>query len=117
MAGAPVTDEYDELQPLDGNVPTAYGFKGSPYVGDNLKDYRRNRPSPTRANENAHSIMQRYLGDARVTITQGTRSSRSQRQRRARQFLAFLSRGHFPGDPARQMDVYRTGRMDGPILE
>ncbi|MBV9886686.1 MAG: S9 family peptidase, partial [Acidobacteria bacterium] len=33
VAGAPVTDLYDEYNLSDGNVTGRYGFKGSPYVG------------------------------------------------------------------------------------
>ena len=38
MAGAPVTDIYDEYNLSDGNVSGRYSFKGSPFAGDNLKD-------------------------------------------------------------------------------
>ena len=44
VAGAPVTDLYDEYNLSDGNVSGRYSFKGSPYVGDNLKDYRAQSP-------------------------------------------------------------------------
>jgi len=71
MAGAPVTDLYDEYNLADGNVSARYSFKGSPYVGENLKDYRAQSPITFAAQMKTPTLIMHDTGDARVTITQG----------------------------------------------
>jgi dipeptidyl aminopeptidase/acylaminoacyl peptidase len=108
MAGAPVTDEYDEYNLSDGNVSDRYGFKGSPYVGDNLKDYRAQSPITYAAQMKTPTLIMHDTGDARVTITQGYSLFHALKDNGVPvKFLAFPVAGHFPGDPVRQMDVYR----------
>jgi len=108
MAGAPVTDEYDEYNLSDGNVSDRYGFKGSPYVGDNLKDYRAQSPITYAAQMKTPTLIMHDTGDARVTVTQGYSLFHALKDNGVPvKFLAFPVAGHFPGDPVRQMDVYR----------
>jgi dipeptidyl aminopeptidase/acylaminoacyl peptidase len=108
MAGAPVTDAYDEYNLSDGNVSDRYGFKGSPYVGDNLKDYRAQSPITYAAQMKTPTLIMHDTGDARVTITQGYSLFHALKDNGVPvKFLAFPVAGHFPGDPVRQMDVYR----------
>ena len=70
MAGAPVTDLYDEYNLSDFNVTSRYSFKGSPYVGDNLKNYRAQSPITYAAQMKTPTLIMHDTGDARVTITQ-----------------------------------------------
>ncbi len=108
MAGAPVTDIYDEYNLSDGNVSGRYSFKGSPYVGDNLKDYRAQSPITYAAQMKAPTLIMQDTGDARVTITQGYSLFHALKDNGVPvKFLAFPVAGHSPGDPVRQMDVYR----------
>jgi dipeptidyl aminopeptidase/acylaminoacyl peptidase len=108
MAGAPVTDMYDEYNLSDGNVSGRYGFKGSPYVGENLKDYRAQSPINYTAQMKTPTLIMHDTGDARVTITQGYSLFHALKDNGVPvKFLAFPVAGHFPGDPVRQMDVYR----------
>jgi dipeptidyl aminopeptidase/acylaminoacyl peptidase len=108
MAGAPVTDMYDEYNLSDGNVSDRYGFKGSPYIGDNLKDYRAQSPITYAAQMKTPTLIMHDTGDARVTITQGYSLYHALKDNGVTvKFIAYPVAGHFPGDPARTMDVYR----------
>jgi len=108
MAGAPVTDLYDEYNLSDGNVTTRYSFKGSPFVGDNLKDYRAQSPITYAANIKTPTLILHDTGDARVTITQSYALFHALKDNGVPvKFFAYPVAGHSPGDPVRQMDVYK----------
>jgi dipeptidyl aminopeptidase/acylaminoacyl peptidase len=108
VAGAPVTDLYDEYNLSDGNVTGRYSFKGSPYVGDNLKDYRAQSPITYWSNIKTPTLLLHDTGDARVTITQSYSLFHALKDNGVEvKFFAYPVGGHFPGDPVRQMDVYR----------
>jgi dipeptidyl aminopeptidase/acylaminoacyl peptidase len=108
MAGAPVTDLYDEYNLSDGNVTTRYTFKGSPYVGDNLKDYRAQSPITYAANMKTPTLILHDTGDARVTITQSYQLFHALKDNGVPvKFFAYPVAGHSPGDPVRQMDIYK----------
>lgn len=108
MAGAPVTDIYDEYNLSDGNVAGRYSFKGSPYTGDNLKDYRSQSPISYAANMKTPTLIMHDTGDARVTVTQGYALYHALKDNGVPvKFVAYPVPGHFPGDPVRAMDVNR----------
>ena len=108
MAGAPVTDMYDEYNLADGNVSARYGFKGSPYVGNNLADYRAQSPITFAAQMKTPTLIMHDTGDARVTITQGYSLYHALKDNGVPvKFIAYPVAGHFPGDPVRAMDVDR----------
>ena len=108
MAGAPVTDTFDEYNLSDGNVNGRYSFKGSPYIGDNLKDYRAQSPITYFAQMKTPTLIMQDTGDARVPITEGYSLFHALKDNGVPvKFIAIPVAGHFPGDPVRQMDVYR----------
>jgi len=108
VAGAPVTDLYDEYNLSDGNVTGRYSFKGSPYVSENLKDYRAQSPITYWANIKTPTLLLHDTGDARVTITQSYSLFHALKDNGVEvKFFAYPVGGHFPGDPVRQMDVFR----------
>ena len=108
LAGAPVTDLYDEYNLSDGNVTGRYSFKGSPFVGDNLKDYRAQSPITYASQIKTPTLILHDTGDARVTISQGYQLFHALKDNGVPvKFFAYPVAGHFPGDPVRQMDVYR----------
>lgn len=108
MAGAPVTDMYDEYNLADGNVSLRYGFKGSPYIGDNLKDYRAQSPISYAGQMKTPTLIMHDTGDARVTVTQGYSLYHALKDNGVPvKFIAYPVAGHFPGDPVRAMDVDR----------
>jgi dipeptidyl aminopeptidase/acylaminoacyl peptidase len=108
MAGAPVTDEYDEYNLADGNVTGRYSFRGSPYVGDNLKDYRAQSPITYAAHMKTPTLIMHDAGDARVPISQGYALYHALKDNGVPvKFIAFPIPGHSPGDPVRRMDMIR----------
>lgn len=108
MAGAPVTDMYDEYNLSDGNVTGRYTFRGSPYVGDNLKDYHAQSPITYAAHMKTPTLIMHDTGDARVTVTQGYSLYHALKDNGVPvKFVAFPIPGHAPGDPARRMEMYR----------
>lgn len=108
MAGAPVTDVYDEYNLADGNVTGRYSFKGSPFVGDNLKEYRAQSPITYAAHMKTPTLIMHDTGDARVTITQGYALYHALKDNGVPvKFVAFPVAGHAPGDPVRRMDMIR----------
>src|SRR3984893_14291971 len=101
MAGAPVTDTYEEYNLSDGNVGNRYSFRGSPYVGDNLKDYRAQSPITYAANMKTPTLILHDTGDARVTINQSSAWLRALKENGVSvKFFAYPVAGHSPGDPA-----------------
>ena len=108
MAGAPVTDAYDEYNLSDGNVAGRYGFRGSPYVGDNLKDFRIQSPITYAERMKTPTLIMHDVGDVRVTITQGYSLYHALKDNGVPvKFVAYPVGGHFPGDVVRRMDVNR----------
>jgi dipeptidyl aminopeptidase/acylaminoacyl peptidase len=108
MAGAPVTDLYDEYNLSDGNVTARYNFKGSPFTGDNLKDYIAQSPITYAQHMKTPTLILHDTGDARVTITQSYALYHALKDNGVPvKFFAYPVAGHSPGDPVRQMDVYR----------
>jgi len=108
MAGAPVTDAYDEYNLSDGNVSDRYSFKGSPFVDENLKDYRAQSPITYASRMKTPTLIMHDIGDARVTVSQGYSLYHALKDNGVPvKFIAFPVPGHFPGDPVRQMDVFR----------
>jgi dipeptidyl aminopeptidase/acylaminoacyl peptidase len=108
MAGAPVTDLYDEYNLSDGNVTARYSFKGSPFVGDNLKDYRAQSPITYAFKMKTPTLILHDTGDARVTVTQGYALYHALKDNGVPvKFVAIPVAGHSPGDPVRRMDAYR----------
>ena len=108
MAGAPVTDLYDEYNLSDFNVTARYAFRGSPYVGENVKDYRAQSPITYAGHMKTPTLIMHDTGDARVTITQGYSLYHALKDNGVPvKFVAFPIGGHAPGDPVHRMDMYR----------
>jgi dipeptidyl aminopeptidase/acylaminoacyl peptidase len=108
MAGAPVTDMNDEYNLSDGNVTSRYSFKGSPWVAENRKAYNEQSPITYAAQITTPTLILHDTGDARVTITQSYQLYHALKDNHVPvKFIAYPVAGHFPGDPVRQMDVYR----------
>jgi dipeptidyl aminopeptidase/acylaminoacyl peptidase len=108
LAGAPVVDELAEYNLADGNVTGRYSFKGSPYVGDNMKDYIAQSPITYASHIKTPTLILHDTGDARVTITQSYQLFHALKDNGTPvKFFAYPVPGHFPGDPVRVMDVYK----------
>jgi len=108
VAGAAVTNMYDQYNLADFNVTERYIFNGSPYVGDNVKAYREQSPITYAAQMKTPTLILSDTGDFRVTVTQSYELFHALKDNGAPvRFFAYPVSGHFPNDPVRQADVYR----------
>ena len=108
VAGAAVTNMYDQYNLADFNVTERYIFNGSPYVGDNIKAYREQSPITHAAQMKTPTLILSDTGDFRVTVTQSYELYHALKDNGVPvRFFAYPVGGHFPNDPIRQADVYR----------
>ena len=108
VAGAAVTNMYDQYNLADFNVTERYIFNGSPYVGDNLKGFREQSPITYASQIKTPTLILSDTGDFRVTVTQSYELFHALKDNGVPvRFFAYPVGGHFPNDPVRQMDVYR----------
>ena len=108
MAGAAVTNMFDQYNLADFNVNERYIFNGSPYVGDNLKAYREQSPITYASEMKTPTLILSDTGDFRVTVTQSYELYHALKDNGVPvQFFAYPVSGHFPNDPVRQKDINR----------
>ena len=108
VAGAAVNNWVDEYTLSDNNVSVRFGFGGSPYKGDLMKQYIAQSPITYAWNITTPTLILADTGDARVPITQSYEMFRALNDRGVTvRFWAYPVAGHFPGDPVRGMDVNR----------
>jgi dipeptidyl aminopeptidase/acylaminoacyl peptidase len=108
VAGAAVTNMYDQYNLADFNVTERYIFNGSPYVGDNIKGFREQSPITYASQIKTPTLILSDTGDFRVTVTQSYELFHALKDNGVPvRFFAYPVGGHFPNDPVRQMDVYR----------
>ena len=107
VTGASVTDLNEEYNLSDGNVTGRYSFKGSPWLGSNMKDYVAQSPISYAAQIKTPTLILSDTGDARVPITQSYQLYHAMKDNGVTvKFVAYPVPGHFPGDPVRSRDVY-----------
>jgi dipeptidyl aminopeptidase/acylaminoacyl peptidase len=108
VAGAAVTDLFDQYNLSDSNVARRYMMGGSPWVGSNGERYREQSPIAYAAQIKTPTLVLCDTGDARVPISNSYRLFHALRDNGVEvKFIAYPVAGHFPADPARAMDVYR----------
>ena len=108
LAGAPVTNLFDNYNLSDGNVTGRYSFKGSPFIGDNLRAYVEQSPITYAPQIRTPMLILHNTGDARVTITDSYQLFHALKDNGVPvQFFAYPISSHFPSDPVHVMDVYR----------
>jgi dipeptidyl aminopeptidase/acylaminoacyl peptidase len=108
VAGAAVTNMVDQYNLADFNVRERFIFKGSPWVGDNMKDYREQSPITYAPQIRTPTLILSDTGDFRVTVTQSYELYHALKDNGVTtRFFAYPVRGHFPSDPVRVMDVCR----------
>jgi dipeptidyl aminopeptidase/acylaminoacyl peptidase len=109
FSGAAVNDLVDEYDFSDGNVQTAFGFKGSPHVGNNLADYRAQSPITYALDVTCPVLIMSDIGDARVPVTQSFRMYRILKDNnRPVRFIGIPVDGHNPGDIVRRIERERV---------
>jgi dipeptidyl aminopeptidase/acylaminoacyl peptidase len=107
VAGASVTDWNEEYNLSDFDIVNRYSFKGSPWVGGNMKDYVAQSPGAYAAQIKTPTLILSDTGDARVPITQSYQLYHALKDNGVPvKFVAYPVPGHFPGDPVRYRDVY-----------
>jgi dipeptidyl aminopeptidase/acylaminoacyl peptidase len=107
VAGASVTDMNEQYNLSDVGVSNRYVFKGSPWVGGNMKDYVAQSPIAYASQIKTPTLILSDTGDARVPITQSYQLYHALKDNRVPvKFIAYPVSGHFPGDPVRSRDVY-----------
>ena len=108
FSGAAVNDLVDEYDFSDGNVQTAFGFHGSPHVGNNLADYRAQSPITYALDVTCPVTIMSDIGDARVPVTQSFRMYRILKDNnRPVRFIGIPVDGHNPGDVVRRIERER----------
>jgi len=108
VAGAAVTDMNHQYNLADFNATERYIFRGSPWIGDNMKDYREQSPISYAPQIKTPTLILSDTGDARVTITQSYMLYHALKDNGVTvKFFAYPVAGHFPSDPVRAMDVQR----------
>lgn len=107
VAGAAVTDLNGEYNLSDFNVANRYSFRGSPWVGDNMRDYIAESPITYASHIKTPTLILSDTGDARVPITESYQLYHALKDNGVPvKFVAFPIPGHVPGDPVHSRDEY-----------
>ena len=108
ISGAAVNNWVDMYNLGDGNDQIAFSFKGSPYVGGNMRDYVAQSPITYAAQTRCPVLIISDTGDVRVPIAQSYEMYHALTDNHVpARFVAIPVSGHFPSDPIRSTDVYK----------
>ena len=108
VSGAAVNDLIDEYALADNGVGWRFSMHGSPFVKDLARNYIAQSPIDAAWNVTTPTLILSDVGDQRVPITQSYKFYHALKDRGTTvQFWAYPVSGHFPGDPVRQLDVFR----------
>lgn len=108
VSGAAVNDLIDEYALADNGVGDRYNMGGSPYTKGLAANYIAQSPISSAWDVTTPTLILSDVGDQRVPITQSYKFYHALKDRGTTvQFWAYPVSGHFPGDPVRQLDVYR----------
>ena len=106
VAGAPVTDWFDQYNLTDLNRWFGVGLGGSPWTNGNSKNYLRQSPITYAHQIRTPTLILSNTQDPRVTVTQSHKLFNALRDNEVPvKFIAYPIKGHFPGDPIHQRDV------------
>jgi dipeptidyl aminopeptidase/acylaminoacyl peptidase len=108
IAGAALTNFVDMYNLGDNNYQIGFIFKGSPYVGNNMRDYVAQSPITYVAQTRCPVLIISDTGDVRVPIAQSYEMYHALQDNHIPvRFVGIPVGGHFPSDPIRTSDVYR----------
>ncbi|MGD0968375.1 MAG: S9 family peptidase [Candidatus Aquilonibacter sp.] len=108
VSGAAVNDLIDEYALADNGVGDRYNMNGSPYTKGLVNNYIAQSPISAAWQVTTPTLILSDVGDQRVPITQSYKFYHALKDRGTTvQFWAYPVSGHFPGDPVRQLDIYR----------
>ena len=106
ISGAAVNDWVDMYDLGDGNYQIGFNFKGSPYVGNNMADYRAQSPITYAKETRCPVLVISDVGDVRVPISQSFAMYHALKDNNIPvRFVGIPVDGHFPGDPVRYHDI------------
>ncbi len=105
LSGGAFDDFVDLYDLADTNVAVAFGFRGSPYVGDNMADYRAQSPLTYAAQVTCPVTIVHDVGDAHAPIAGALRMYRALKDNgKQARFVAIPVDGHNPTDIVRRID-------------
>jgi dipeptidyl aminopeptidase/acylaminoacyl peptidase len=110
VAGAAVTDLYDQYFFSDFNVQERYSMKGfaTPFSPGGEALYRAQSPITYATRAKTPTLILTDTGDFRVPHTQSFRLFHALKEAGVEtSFVAIPVGGHFPGDPVRSREVFR----------
>ena len=109
VAGAAVTDWFDQYNYGDANVRRGAAFGGSPYTDTKrMQSYREQSPMSYASKIKAPTLILSDTGDWRVPITQSYQLYHALMDNGvSAQFIAYPVSGHSPADPVHSRDVDR----------
>ncbi len=106
ISGAAVNDWVDMYNLGDSNYQIGFTFKGSPYVGNNMSDYRAQSPITYAKETRCPVLVISDVGDVRVPISQSFAMYHALKDNNVPvRFVGIPVNGHFPSDPVRYHDV------------
>ena len=106
ISGAAVNNWVDMYNLGDGNFQIGFEFKGSPYVGNNMADYRAQSPLTYAAQTTCPVLVISDVGDVRVPISQSFEMYHALADNHIPvRFVGIPVDGHYPSDPIRQRDL------------
>ena len=106
ISGAAVNNWIDMYNLGDGNYQVGFEFKGSPYVGNNMADYRAQSPITYAAQTKCPVLVISDIGDVRVPISQSFEMYHALADNHIPvRFVGIPVDGHYPSDPVRQHDL------------
>lgn len=106
ISGAAVNDWVDMYNLGDSNYQIGFTFKGSPYVGNNMSDYRAQSPITYAKETRCPVLVISDVGDVRVPISQSFAMYHALKDNNIPvRFVGIPVNGHFPSDPVRYHDV------------
>jgi dipeptidyl aminopeptidase/acylaminoacyl peptidase len=107
VAGAAFMSATDGYNLSDFNVSFRYIFKGSPWVGSNMKDYVAQSSITYASQIKTPTLILGNIGDSLVPITQSYQLYHALKDNGVTvKFVAYPVGGHLPGGPVRRRDVY-----------
>jgi dipeptidyl aminopeptidase/acylaminoacyl peptidase len=106
ISGAAVNNWVDMYDLGDANYQIGFAFKGSPYVGTNMRDYLAQSPITYAAQTSCPVLVISDVGDVRVPISQSFEMYHALADNHIPvRFVGIPVDGHFPSDPVRTRDV------------
>ena len=106
ISGAAVDNWVDMYNLGDGNFQIGFNFKGSPYVGTNMRDYLAQSPITYAAQTRCPVLVISDVGDVRVPISQSFEMYHALHDNGIPvRFVGIPVDGHYPSDPVRQRDL------------